>query len=81
MKSQVSAHKTEVASQGSTSQSDSSSSKLSDINRQRPIHEKKTSSKKVQRFMKYKPLEERKAFLKEKGICLRCCSSTTRKEL
>lgn len=37
MKSHVSAHKTEVASQHSTSQSDSSSSKLSDINRQCPI--------------------------------------------
>jgi len=47
IKGHVSAHKTEVASQRSTSQSDSSSSKLSDVDRQCPIHKKTSSSKEV----------------------------------
>ncbi len=75
MKSHVSAHKTEVAMKLSTSQSDSSSSKLSDIDRQCPIHKKPHPLKKCRGF-RSKPLDERKAFLKENSICFRCCSST-----
>lgn len=75
IKSHVSAHKTEVASQHSASQSDSSSSKLGDIDKQCPIHKKPHPLKKCRGF-RSKPLEERKAYLKENGICFKCCSST-----
>lgn len=75
IKGHVSAHKTEVALQRSGSQSDSLCSKPSDINRQCPIHKKPHALKRCRGF-RSKPLDERKAFLKENGICFRCCSST-----
>ncbi|XP_077369860.1 uncharacterized protein LOC144014155 [Festucalex cinctus] len=72
----VSVHKTEVASQHSASQSYSTNSKPNDIDKQCPIHRKPHPLKRCRGF-RSKPLEERKAFLKENGICFRCCSSTT----
>ncbi|KAM9793507.1 uncharacterized protein ACBT44_017962 [Syngnathus typhle] len=47
-----------------------------DINNNCPLHSKPHPLKKCRTF-RYKPLEERKAFLKERGICFKCCSSDT----
>lgn len=48
---------------------------LDDSERQCPIHKKPHLLWKCQAFRE-KPLEERKAFLKENGICFKCCAST-----
>lgn len=47
-----------------------------DINRNCPLHLKPHPLKKCRTF-RNKPLEDRKAFLKEKGICFKCCPSTS----
>lgn len=47
-----------------------------DFNRNCPLHNKPHPLKKC-RTVRNKLLEERKAFLKEKGICFKCCSSDT----
>ncbi|XP_032413047.1 uncharacterized protein LOC116716235 [Xiphophorus hellerii] len=47
-----------------------------DFNRNCPLHNKPHPLKKCRTF-RNKPLTERKAFLKEKGICFKCCSSVT----
>ncbi|XP_039902004.1 uncharacterized protein LOC120742644 isoform X1 [Simochromis diagramma] len=47
-----------------------------DFNRNCPLHNKPHPLKRCRTF-RNKPLDERKAFLKEKGICFRCCSSDT----
>ncbi|KAI3358292.1 hypothetical protein L3Q82_014670, partial [Scortum barcoo] len=75
-KRQVSTHKTDVAANRSTSQIDSSSYKPDDVGKQCPIHQKPHPLKKC-RGCRSKPLEERRAFLKEIGVCFKCCSSTT----
>ena len=41
-----------------------------------PVHDKPHSLQDCRAF-RNKPLDERKAFLKEKGICFRCCASTS----
>lgn len=66
-KGHVSAHKTDITATLNTS-------KL-DINRLCPIHKKPHPLKRCRGF-RAKTLEERKAFLKESGICFKCCSST-----
>lgn len=45
-------------------------------NRQCPIHDQPQHLKKCHGF-RDKTIEDRKAFLKEQGICFRCCASTT----
>lgn len=47
-----------------------------DIDKNCPLHNKPHSLKKCRTF-RNKLLDERKAFLKEKGICFKCCSSDT----
>ncbi|KAG7482904.1 hypothetical protein JOB18_033440 [Solea senegalensis] len=76
VKRHISTHKTDVDVNRWTSQSDCSSFKPDDIGKQCPIHQKPHPLKKCRGF-RSKPLEERKAFLKENGICFKCCSSTT----
>lgn len=49
---------------------------VSDPNKSCPIHSKPHPLKRCKAF-RAKTLEERKTFLKERGICFRCCSSTT----
>ncbi|XP_061908363.1 uncharacterized protein LOC133653277 isoform X1 [Entelurus aequoreus] len=75
-KRQVSTHKTDVEGNNSTSQMFSSSYKLDDVGRQCPIHQKPHPLNKCRGF-RSKPLEERRAFLKDNGVCFKCCSSTT----
>lgn len=53
---------------------DTASNKL-DVDRQCPIHKKPHTLKRSRGF-RAKTLEEHKAFLKESGICFRCCSSS-----
>ncbi|KAG7523181.1 hypothetical protein JOB18_041139 [Solea senegalensis] len=76
VKRQISTHKTDVDANCWTSQSDCSSYKPDDIGKQCCIHQKPHPLKKCWGF-RSKSLEERKAFLKENGICFKCCSSTT----
>ncbi|XP_037617247.1 uncharacterized protein LOC119483203 [Sebastes umbrosus] len=45
-----------------------------DPNKNCPLHNKPHPLKKCRTF-RYKLLDDRKAFLKEKGICFKCCSS------
>lgn len=52
------------------------SSTNNDINKNCPLHNKPHPLKKCRTF-RNKQLEDRKAFLKEKGICFKCCSSDT----
>ncbi|XP_060758870.1 uncharacterized protein LOC132869609 isoform X1 [Neoarius graeffei] len=47
-----------------------------DFNKNCPLHNKPHPLKKCRTF-RNKLLDERKAFLKEKGICFKCCSSDT----
>ncbi|XP_011487025.2 uncharacterized protein LOC105356652 [Oryzias latipes] len=47
-----------------------------DINKNCPLHNKPHPLKKCRTF-RNKLLDERKAFLKEKGICFKCCASDT----
>ena len=74
-KRHVSTHKTEVSTNRLASQSRSSNSAPDDFGKQCPIHQKPHPLKKCRGF-RSKSLEERKAFLKENGVCYRCCSST-----
>ena len=74
-KSSVHAHKTEVSSDTVQSDDRSKPSGL-DVDKQCPLHKKPHPLKRCRGF-RSKPLEERKAFLKENGICFRCCATTT----
>lgn len=67
LKGHVSAYKTDITTTLNTS-------KL-DTDRLCPIHKKPHPLKRCRGF-RAKTLEERKAFLKESGICFKCCSST-----
>ncbi|KAI7804924.1 hypothetical protein IRJ41_023810 [Triplophysa rosa] len=67
----ISVHKTDVASTSS-----SINKGVSDLNKSCPIHGKPHPLKRCKAF-RAKTLEERRAFLKEKGICFKCCGSTT----
>lgn len=49
---------------------------ITNLNKSCPIHGKPHPLKCCKAF-RAKRLEERKAFLKEKGICFKCCDSTT----
>ncbi|KAK0143480.1 hypothetical protein N1851_018392 [Merluccius polli] len=57
-----------------TKSAETASSNL-DVDRQCPIHNKPHPLRRCRGF-RTKTLEERKTFLKESGICFRCCSST-----
>ncbi|XP_028822925.1 uncharacterized protein LOC114778148, partial [Denticeps clupeoides] len=67
----ISVHKTNVAS---TYTSSSPVKSYSDPDKMCPLHGKPHPLKRCRTF-RAKSLEERKAFLKEKRICLKCCSS------
>ncbi|XP_042281759.1 uncharacterized protein LOC121906755 [Thunnus maccoyii] len=69
----ISVHKTDV---DSTHTRASNVKGVSDPNKSCPIHSKPHPLKRCKAF-RAKNLEERKTFLKERGICFRCCSSTT----
>lgn len=73
---QVSSHKTEITTVATTkpTETTSKSSNL-DVYRQCPIHRKPHPLKRCRAF-RAKTMEERKAFLKESGVCFRCCAST-----
>ncbi len=53
-----------------------SSGELEDVDKTCPIH-KKPHPLKCCRGFRSKPLNERKTFLREKGVCYRCCATTT----
>ena len=69
----VSTHITDV-SPVSDSDTTETSSARPDVSKQCPIHQKPHPLKHCRGF-RSKHIEERKAFLKEAGICFRCCSS------
>ncbi|KAK6292768.1 hypothetical protein J4Q44_G00373530 [Coregonus suidteri] len=71
---EVSVHKTEV-SPTTSSDSDKPIKKADYSEWQCPIHKKPHPLRKCCAFRK-KPLDHHKAFLKENGICFRCCSSS-----
>lgn len=70
----ISVHKTDVFSTGSSTNRLVKS--VSDPNKICPIHGKPHPLKRCKAF-RAKNLEDRKTFLKERGICFKCCGSTT----
>lgn len=74
VKSMVSAHKTDVSQE--KSMQDGSGTTVGDVKKQCPLHKKPHPLTRCRGF-RSKPIEERKAFLKENGICFRCCSTTS----
>ncbi|KAJ8364935.1 hypothetical protein SKAU_G00137660 [Synaphobranchus kaupii] len=74
----ISVHKTHVTPSGSshsfatTVNTSGAPRKFDELVRQCPLHKKPHSLQKCRGFRE-KSLEERKAFLKEHGICFRCC--------
>ncbi|KAJ8369536.1 hypothetical protein SKAU_G00095640 [Synaphobranchus kaupii] len=64
----------EVMPKPAANSTETPSSKM-DVDKQCPIHKKPHPLKRCRGF-RTKTLEECKAFLKESGICCRCCSST-----
>lgn len=76
-KGQVSSHKTEITPIPAIKSTETASNNSDiDVDRQCPIHKKPHPLKRCRGFRDWRTLEERKAFLKESGICFRCCSST-----
>lgn len=71
----VSVRKTEVSATSPTYQDSTSGKKADETNIQCPIHNKPHPLAKCRGF-RAKHLDERKAYLREKYICFRCCSST-----
>lgn len=69
----ISVHKTDVAAE---TDSDVSSKQADNPGKNCPIHHKPHPLKKCRGF-RAKTLEERKSFLRENGICYRCCASTS----
>lgn len=69
----VSVHKTDVTAE---TESDVSSKQAENPGKNCPIHHKPHPLKKCRGF-RAKTLEERKLFLRENGICYRCCASTS----
>lgn len=53
-----------------------SSGELEDVDKTCPIHKKPHPLKRCRGF-RSKPLNECKTFLREKGVCYRCCATTT----
>ncbi|XP_034073861.1 uncharacterized protein LOC117547343 [Gymnodraco acuticeps] len=70
----ISSHMTEVSSMSDSDNTETSSVKP-DVEKQCPIHKKPHPLKYCKGF-RTKTLEERKAFLRQGGICFRCCSSS-----
>lgn len=71
---EISVHKTDVLHPAPLA-SDRPDFKADDSEKHYPIHKKPHLLRKCRAFRE-KPLEECKAFLKENGICFKCCSST-----
>lgn len=71
----ISVHKTDVSSAEDPSR-DTTIKKNPGPGKNCPVHNKPHPLRKFRGF-RAKPLEERKAFLKENGICYRCCASTS----
>ncbi|KAL2089355.1 hypothetical protein ACEWY4_014043 [Coilia grayii] len=67
----VTVHKTDVKP---TTDHEADNSQKNDVAKQCPIHNKPHPLKKCRGF-RLKTLEERKAYLKEQGICFKCCAS------
>ncbi|XP_055071017.2 uncharacterized protein [Misgurnus anguillicaudatus] len=69
----ISVHKIDVSQKAYPSKDSSTSDENPKIC---PIHNKPHPLKKCRGF-RMKPMEERKAYLKEHGICFRCCASSS----
>lgn len=74
-KTPVTVYKTDVSSEASDHQTKPSKTKVENPDRNCPIHNKSHPLKKCRGF-RYKTLDERKSYLKDNGICFRCCGST-----
>ncbi|XP_071226640.1 uncharacterized protein [Salvelinus alpinus] len=74
-KTPVTVYKTDVSSEPSDHQTKPSKTKIENPDHHCPIHNKPHPLKKCRGF-RYKTLDERKSYLKENGICFRCCGST-----
>ncbi|XP_077127869.1 uncharacterized protein LOC143783349 [Ranitomeya variabilis] len=75
----VAVHKTYVSSPGSNYRSagcSQSETKVQDPDKQCPLHQKPHPLLKCRAF-RGKSMPDRRSFLKENGICYKCCSSTT----
>lgn len=73
-KNPISVHKTGITSTGASV--NSLVKGVSNPNKSCPLHGKPHPLKRCKAF-RAKTLEDRKTFLKEKGICFKCCGSTT----
>ncbi|XP_049341522.1 uncharacterized protein LOC125806060 [Astyanax mexicanus] len=71
----VSVHKTDVTPKSTDSNSSTAEKKMSEPDRECPIHRKPHPLKKC-RVFRIKPIEERRAYLKDNRICYKCCGST-----
>ncbi|XP_014829410.1 PREDICTED: uncharacterized protein LOC106907997 [Poecilia mexicana] len=70
---EISVHKTEVS--GAVCSDNRYKKNTEDPDKRCPIHNKPHTLQKCRAFRE-KPLEERKTFLKENGICFKCCNSS-----
>lgn len=75
-KTPVTVYKTDVSSEPSDHQTKPSKTKVESPDLHCPIHNKPHPLKKCRGF-RYKTLDERKSYLKENGICFRCCGSNS----
>lgn len=74
-RSPISVHKTNISSTGSSTNNPVKGG--NDPNKSCPIHSKPHPLRLCKAF-RAKSLEDRRTFLKERGICFKCCSSTIR---
>ena len=74
-KTPVTVYKTDVSSEASDHQTKPSRTKVENPDHHCSIHNKPHPLKKCCGF-RYKTLDERKSYLKDNGICFRCCGST-----
>jgi len=70
----VSVHKTSVSNKEMTT--DKEENQTEDVNTLCPIHKKPHALKKCKSF-RAMLLDDRKTFLRDKGVCFRCCSSVS----
>eukprot|EP00079_Xenopus_tropicalis_P024746 XP_012817710.2 PREDICTED: uncharacterized protein LOC100485864 [Xenopus tropicalis] len=74
-KTSVSTHKTFVPTETSHSQTSSKEGSIESPDRQCPIHQKPHPLKRCKGF-RGKPIGERMYFLRQNGICFKCCETT-----
>ena len=72
----ISVHKTDVAYTVADTSADTTAKKEDSPGRSCPIHRKPHPLRKCRGF-RAKPIDERRSYLRENGICFKCCASTS----